>query len=338
MNWLFLVIGLGLLIGGAEVLVRGAARLAALAGLSSLIIGLTVVAFGTSAPELAVSVASAGDGRGDLALGNVLGSNIFNTLVILGLSALVIPLAVHTQLLRFDLWVMAAAAFVAWALAADGDIGRMEGVGLMVALLAYTVWCIRQGRASDHASRQRPASPPMPVRLTGFAWPSFQLLLGLGLLVLGARWLVQGAVGVAQSWGVSDLIVGLTIVAAGTSMPELATSLVAAARGQRDIAVGNVVGSNVFNLLGVLGAAAAAGPSGIAVSRAALHVDLPVMVATAAICLPIFASRRRVDRWEGVLLFAGYVGYVVWLILSAGAATVAAPGESPLAVRPTLTL
>ncbi len=249
MNLLSLVAGLLLLIVGAELLVRGASRLAAAAGVSPLVIGLTVVAFGTSTPEMAVSVVSAANGQAGLSLGNVLGSNLFNVLFILGLSALIAPLAVSSQLVRFDVPFMIAVSFLMLALGWDGRFGRLDGLLLITGVVLYTLILFRKsgGEPTPAAATARPSR-----KLMWFANPIL-VLGGLGLLVLGSRWLVDGSVGIARSLGVSDLIVGLTVVAAGTSLPEAATSIVAAFRGQRDIAVGNVVGSNIFNILAVLG-------------------------------------------------------------------------------------
>jgi cation:H+ antiporter len=324
-TYLLLLGGFLLLVGGAEALVTGASRLAARVGLSPLVIGLTVVAFGTSAPELAVSIGSALGGQADVALGNVVGSNIFNVLLILGLSALIAPLAVSRQLVRLDVPVMVGVSGLVFALALDGQVGRLDGLLLAGGLLAYTTAQIVQGRrassdAPDAATgASAPPAPPASAPASGLPlWAAGLLVVGgLGLLVLGARWLVDGAVTLATALGASELVIGLTIIAGGTSLPELATSMLASWRGQREIAVGNVVGSNVFNLLGVLGLSGAVAPAGIAVSPGALWFDLPVMGAVALACLPIFFTGQQISRWEGVL-FVGYYGaYVTYLILTA---------------------
>ncbi|GAA4402274.1 calcium/sodium antiporter [Quisquiliibacterium transsilvanicum] len=324
--------GLVALIAGAEVLVRGASRLALSFGLSPLVIGLTVVAFGTSAPEVAVSVGAVLDGRNDIAVGNVVGSNIFNVLGILGLSALVAPLVVHSQVIRQEVPIMIGASLVLVALALDGTIDRLEA-GLLLALLAaYVVFLIVQGRreASGGTSQGAPAGDPasqgesadglgsggrdllakLPMQLLAIA-------VGLGLLVLGAQWLVSAASGFARALGVSDLVIGLTIVAAGTSLPELATSALAALRGQRDIAVGNVVGSCTFNLLGCLGLAGLVSNGGLAVPAAVVNFDLWVMLAAAIACIPVVISGREIARWEGSLFVALYAAYTAYLILAA---------------------
>lgn len=314
------ILGLVLLLGGAEVLVRGASRVAAAVGLSPLVIGLTVVAFGTSAPEITVSVISALKGEGDLAFGNVVGSNIFNILFILGLSAMITPLVVAQQLVRIDVPVMIAVSLLMFLMAVDGTIGRLDGGLLFAGLIGYVVFLIRQARREPPEIEREYAAefavPPSkePGRV---AWNIALVIFGLALLILGSGWVVAGAVSVAQALGVSELVIGLTIVAAGTSLPEVATSVVAAIRGERDIAVGNVVGSNIFNILGVLGIAGIAAPQGISVSPAAIRFDVPVMIATAAAALPIFFTGYRIARWEGFLFLGYYIAYTTYVILQA---------------------
>jgi len=317
---LLLFVGGGLLlVAGAEALVRGASRLAAALGVSPLVIGLTVVAFGTSAPELAVSVSSSFAGQTDIAVGNVVGSNIFNVLLILGLAALVTPLVVAQQLVRLDVPVMIGVSVLLGALAADGQVSRFEGTLLFAGLVAYTAFGIRMSRAETAAVRAEYAAEleAGSERPVGVVLNTFLVAVGLGTLVLGSRWFVTAAVAVAQSLGVSELVIGLTIVAAGTSLPEVATSVMASLRGERDIAVGNVVGSNLFNILGVLGLSAVVAPDGLAVAPAVSRFDLPVMVAVAVACLPIFLTGHRIARWEGGLFLAYYVAYVTYLVLGA---------------------
>ncbi len=309
---LLLLLGLGFLVAGAELLVRGAARLAAAFGISSLVIGLTVVAFGTSAPELAVSVQSAFAGQADLALGNVVGSNIFNVLFILGVSALVTPLVVSRQLVRLDVPVMIGVSLLLPVLALDGRIGRLEGALLFAGILGYTGFLIRQSRRESAAAA--PAMTPAPASR---ARDAALVLGGLVLLVVGSRWLVSGAVQIAAALGVSELVVGLTVIAAGTSLPEVATSVMASIRGERDIAVGNVVGSNIFNILAVLGLSSIVAPHGVAVARTALAFDIPIMIAVAVACLPIFFSGYLIARWEGALFLAYYLAYTGYLVIHA---------------------
>jgi len=315
-----LIAGFTLLLFGAEALVRGASKLASTFGISPLVIGLTVVASGTSAPEMAVSTVSSLSGQADIALGNVIGSNIFNIFLILGISALVAPLTVSMQLIRLDVPLMIGASVLVYLFALNGIIGRPEGLILFAGIIAYTVFLIRQSRRENKAVRaeyEKKYGEKEPLSVKVLLKDASLLLVGLGLLVLGSKWLVTGAVSIAQKLGVSELMIGLTIVALGTSLPELATSVVATIRGERDIAVGNVIGSCLFNLLAVMGLAGIVSPSGIAVSPQSLHVDLPVMVLTAVVCLPIFITGKRISRGEGVLLLSGYMAYMVYLILTA---------------------
>ena len=308
---LMLLAGAAVLIAGAELLVRGASRIATGAGISPLVVGLTVVAFGTSSPELAVTVGAARSGQAAVALGNVLGSNIFNVLLILGLSATLAPLIVARQLVRLDVPVMIGASLLVALLALDGALSRAEGALLLAGAVLYTGVLIVHARRGGGAD---PSDAPVP---DGGSLPMNLLLVagGLVLLVVGAGWLVDAAVGLAQSLGVSELVIGLTIVAAGTSLPELATSVLASIRGERDIAVGNVVGSNIFNLLAVLGAGSLLSPAGVPVPPGALTFDIPVMLGVALATLPIFFTGYAIARWEGVV-FLGYYGlYVTYLVL-----------------------
>ncbi len=325
MSLLWFVLGLIALVAGAELLVRGASRLALSFGISPLVVGLTVVAFGTSAPEMAVSVQSAWSGQVDIALGNVVGSNIFNVLVILGLSALITPLVVHQQVIRQEVPVMIGVSLLLWALALDGGIGRGEGLLLAGLVVAYTILLIRQSRretaavqAEVEAEYAESFDRPRPGWRDHWGAQVLLILVGLALLLLGSRWLVEAAVEFARHLGVSELVIGLTIVAAGTSLPEVATSVMAAIRGERDIAVGNVVGSNIFNILSVLGFSAIVAPAELAVAPALLAVDLPVMVAVAVACLPVFFTGARVARWEGLLFLLLYAAYSGYLVLRAG--------------------
>ena len=316
---LLFVCGLGLLIGGAELLVRGASGLAARVGISPLVIGLTVVAFGTSSPELAVSIGSAWSGDADIALGNVIGSNIFNVLFILGIAALITPLVVAQQLIRLDVPLMIGATVLLLLLALDGAIGRLDGVLLTTGVVAYTwflVWQSRKETSKAVLSEYDDAFGTEPRPASTWPLQAGSVIAGLGLLVLGSRWLVGGAVELASLVGVSDLIVGLTIVAAGTSLPEVATSVIASLRGERDIAVGNVVGSSVFNILAVLGLSSLVSPGGIAVASAMTTFDIPVAIAVAFACLPIFFTGHLIARWEGALFLALYVMYTLYLVLN----------------------
>ena len=306
-----LLAGFVLLVGGADLLVRGAARLAAASGLSPLVIGLTVVAVGTSAPELATSIGAALTGSPDIALGNIVGSNIANVLLILGVTALFAPLVVSQQLVRLDVPIMLGASLLVIGLSLDGGLGRGDGIALLALALAYIgllLWLAKR-QPDTEAGPDGDTVAPLWWRDTLY------VVAGLALLVLGARWLVGGAVRIAEVLGVSEMVIGLTVVAVGTSLPELATSILATVRGQRDMAVGNIVGSCIFNLLLVLGATAAFAPAGIAVAQSVMRFDFPVMTAVAFACLPIFFTGFRVRRWEGALFVAYYVAYTGYLLL-----------------------
>jgi cation:H+ antiporter len=311
-----LVAGVGTLTLGADLLVRGASALARRVGLSPLVIGLTVVAFGTSMPEISVSMRAAWVGNADVALGNALGSNIFNILVILGGSAVLRPLIVDRQLVRVDVPVMIATALLVVLLSLDGRLAPGEGLLLVGLGVVYTAVLIRVGTRTPEPSDDGDPAAAAPDQ--GSLVLQFLLLAaGLTLLVLGAHLLVSGAQTVARALGISELVIGLTVVAAGTSLPELATSLVAAVRGQRDIAVGNVVGSNIFNALLVLGGAASiTGGQGIPVPQGVRTFDLPVMLAASAACLPIFFTGWRISRWEGWVFLGYYAAYVAYLALT----------------------
>ncbi len=322
MTLVLLLAGLLLLTGGAEVLVRGAVGISYRLGLSPLVVGLTVVAFGTSFPEAAVSVDSALSGRGSLALGNVVGSNIFNILVILGASAVVAPLTVQRQLVRLDLPVLLGSAALVAILLSDGALGRVDGVLLFGLAVVYTGLLIRLG-GRPNASATGDGSHPEPLVSaapadTQITQPFFYQLLfvavGVGMLLVGARLLVDGASAIALQLGASELVVGLTVVAAGTSLPEVATSLLAAWRGQRDIAVGNVVGSNSFNALFVLGAGGAVAPAPIDVPPGLLTFDVPVMLAVSLACFPIFFTGWSISRREGVVFLLYYAAYLAYLV------------------------
>jgi cation:H+ antiporter len=326
MTLFLFIVGLVLLIGGAEILVRGATRIATAAGIAPLVVGLTVVAFGTSAPELAVSTAATLRGDAGLAVGNVIGSNILNVLLILGVSAAVAPLVVQKRVVRLEVPFMIGVSALVVLLALDGTISRTEGLLLLLGGATYTAVLVVQARRAGNGSEAAVAAAAGETGSAALApgWTPLGLAgdmaliaAGLGLLVLGSHWIVQGAQALAGALGVPDLVIGLTVVSAGTSLPELATSVIAAFRGQRDIAVGNIIGSNIFNLLIIMGAAAAVVPEGVAVPLSALTFDLPVMLAVAVACLPIFFTGHRIDRLEGVVFLAFYVVYTTYLILFA---------------------
>ena len=314
-----LIAGFILLIGGADLLVKGASKIAAAMGISPLVIGLTVVALGTSSPELAVSILSSINGTPNIALGNVIGSNIFNVLFILGISSLIIPLVVAQQLVRFDVPIMIGASLLTLCFAWDKHIQAWEGLVMVFLGIAYTIFIIYQSKKEKNKEvlleYQEEFGEPVKPK-TDKPWISLLLIvIGLGLLVLGSQWLVDSAVLIANNLGVSDLVVSLTIIAAGTSLPEVATSIIASVKGERDIAVGNVVGSNIFNLLIILGLSAAVS-GGIPVQEATIAFDIPVMTAVAVACLPILFTGHKIERWEGALFFGYYLAYTIYIILA----------------------
>ena len=317
---LLFVAGLAALVAGSELLVRGASRLATSLGVSPLVVGLTVVAFGTSSPEFAVSVQGALSGSTDLAVGNVVGSNIFNVLFILGLCAAIVPLAVAIQVIRQEVPVLICAAVLLALMTLDRELGRVQSGILFALLLAYTAFLVVQSRRERRGDGIGDAAAPPA---GGRAWddPTWVqvalVLAGLGLLVFGSEWLVSAAVSFARLLGLSELVIGLTIVSAGTSAPEVAASLMALRKGERDMAVGNVVGSSVFNILGVLGLAGLVSPRPIVLPASVVAFDLPAMLVVSFACLPVFFSNRRIGRWEGAMFLAYYAAYVTWLILDA---------------------
>lgn len=313
------VVGLPVLLVGAELLVRGASRLARAAGISPVIIGLTIVAFGTSAPELAVNVTAVYAGSPDVAVGNVVGSNIANILLILAIAAIVAPLAVAARIVRADVPLMIGTAALLWLYAADGELSRVEGLILVGGLAVYLLllwWESRREPAAVEAEFEaglagRARSPAGVVRDVAF------VAVGLVALVAGGRLIVDGAVGVATGLGLPEVVIGLTVVAIGTSLPELATAVIAGLRGEPDLAVGNVVGSCIFNVLAVVGLTATVAPDVIPVPPTVTSFDLPVMVAVTVIALPIVLTGFVVRRWEGALLLAYYVAYLVYIVMGA---------------------
>lgn len=316
------VAGLAALVVGADTLVRGASKLALSFGLSPLVVGLTIVAFGTSAPEMAVSVDAVLGGKTDIAVGNAVGSNIFNVLFILGASALIVPLVVHIQLIRQEVPIMLGGCLLLVAFCLDGFVFLWEGMALLLALFAYTGFLVVQSRrqtAAEVKEYDEEIHPSAPGAWDSSVWVQLALVIGgLALLVIGADWLVNAAVAFARAFGVSDLVIGLTIVAAGTSMPEVATSIAAALKGERDIAVGNVIGSNTFNVLGVVGLSGlAAGTTGLTIDPSVLTFDLWVMLAVCFACLPIFITGQEIARWKGALFLFYYVAYITYLVLAA---------------------
>lgn len=313
---LLLIGGLVLLVLGAELLVRGASTIASILGIPSLLVGLTIVAYGTSSPEMSVSIQSAFAGQPDIALGNVVGSNIFNVLIILGISALIAPLMVANQLIRLDVPIMIGVSVLTLMFASDGKISRVDGTILFTGAIVYTLFLIYEAKKhKNQESEEDKSQNVVENNLKNWIINIGFIGIGLVLLVQGSNWLVESSISIARAIGVSELVIGLTIISAGTSLPELASSVVATIRGERDIAVGNVIGSNIFNILAVLGLSSAVSPAGINVSLAALNFDIPVMIAVAVSCFPIFYTGKSIDRWEGVLFLAYYCAYATYLIL-----------------------
>lgn len=322
---LAILAGLVLLVAGGEVLVRGASNIAAAIGMSPLVVGLTVVSFATSAPEFAVTMKSVAAGSPGLAVGNVVGSNIANILLVLGIAAIITPLAVKSRVVRFDVPVMIGLSLIVTVMAFNGVIARWQGAILVVLLAAYVIWTVRIGRSDPEGEKEK-LDPdwidgelrPEPVaeRSTRNMLASgVMVAVGIGALVLGASVLVSGATTIASALGLSDLVIGLTIVAVGTSLPELATSIVAALRGERDLAVGNAVGSNIFNLGAVLGFAAILSPDGIVIPEGAQNLDFLLMTGVAILLLPVVYTGYAVGRWEGILFVSYYVAYTTYLLL-----------------------
>ena len=307
----FLAAGLAALFLGGEMLVRGAASLGRHVGLSPLVSGLTIVAFGTSAPELAVSLQAAMSGIAGLAVGNVVGSNICNIALILGMTALIRPPRVEAKLIRLDVPIMIACSIVLAVLLLDAQISRIEGAALTIGLAIYIAYTIIAARdASRRVEREfaealpaAPCSPPVSALL---------LVVGLGALIFGSDLFVDGAAGLAESFGVPPAIVGLSIVAIGTSLPEIATTVVAAIRGHPDMAVGNIVGSNIFNLLGILGITSLVHP---VAQGAVTGIDIGVMIVVAMLVLPLMFTGARINRWEGTLMLGIYAAYLARLAI-----------------------
>lgn len=317
-SFILVIIGLAMLVYGADVLVKGASRLALIFGMSPLLIGLTVVSFGTSAPELAISMFSSFQGVSELALGNVIGSNLFNTLAILGITALVTPILVHQKLLRIEVPFMIIVSLLTWFMSIDGQISRWEGGILFALLVAYLGYCGVQSNQEDSAvlsEYEAEFGQKDTPKSRSKVWNGFLLIFGILLLVGGSRALVHGAVDIAKTFGVSELVIGLTIVSIGTSLPELATSVIAAFKGEQDIAVGNIIGSNLFNLLAVLGLTTLISPNSMPASEHVIYFDLIFMIASAIACLPIFFTSHKISRLEGFIFLFFYLAYMAYTIL-----------------------
>jgi cation:H+ antiporter len=310
LDLLLVAAGAILLYGGGESLVSGASALARTLGMSPLVVGLTVVAFGTSAPELAATLAASLQGSPEIAFGNVVGSNIFNVGLILGVAALIFPLAARARFLRREMPFLIGTSALMLLLVRNGRVGRGEGAVLLALFAAY-LWLIL--RKDEESTRVAAEFAQEYGKVTAPLWASvLRVVVGIAVLVVGAKILVMGAVGVARSFGISERVIGLTLVAFGTSLPELASSIVAAVRREGDIVLGNIVGSNIFNVLAILGTASLTVPIDLQVG-VDTWVDLGVMLAFSVALWPFLHTQRRLDRWEGLVLLAGFAAYMGWL-------------------------
>lgn len=316
-----LLIGFGLLLAGAELLVRGAVTLARRVGVSSLVVGLTVVAFGTSAPELAAGIKAVMQGKSELIIGTVVGSNIANVGLILGLTALVYPITCQAGIIRREIPQMIGVAILGAVVMLGGLVSRPEGVLLLVLLGLFLFLGYRAGRSQTEAdtAAEKELTEEFGLgvlaRYEGWVLDIVLIVIGLGALVYGADVMVTGATSIAKSFGVSEVVIGLTIVAFGTSSPELATCLVAAARREPEIALGNIVGSNIFNVLCVLGVTSMIRP--LSVPEQTTRIDVWIMLGFAFVCLPVILTGRKISRLEGGVLFAAYVAYMAFRGLTA---------------------
>jgi cation:H+ antiporter len=314
-NVLWFLAGLAALVAGAEVMVRGGAKVASRFGISPIVIGLTVVSIGTSMPELAVGVVAAIEDNGALAVGNIAGTNVVNLLLVLGLSALLLPLALEMRTLRFELPVMAGAAILLWLLVIDGVLSRIDGVVLTVGAVVYTVAVVRTARReSRYVTTEFTEAYPKTVAPDRTVLHIGMMLAGISIIVIGAERLVDAAVGMAREFGVSDALIGLTVVAIGTSAPELVTTIVSTLRGERDIAIGNLLGSSIYNILLILGITCLVPAHGLALPTQLVRIDVPIMAAVAVACIPIFITGRRVSRVEGGAMVAAYLAFLAFVL------------------------
>ncbi|MFH5883165.1 calcium/sodium antiporter [Halalkalibaculum sp. DA3122] len=313
LTYFLFIIGLVFLLAGAQWLVDSSTGIAARYEISPLFVGVVIVAFATSAPEVAVSLGAALGGEASLALGNVVGSNIVNVLLILGVTAVIAPIAIRRRIVLLDIPILIVLSLLVYLLSLDGVLQLWEG-GLLLTLFAgFLVFQIKQIQR-DSMPEPAEAEPPVQREVRPLPIQIGLFVTGLGTLILGARWMVGSAVEIALAWGMSELIIGLTVISVGTSLPEIATSVIAALKGEQDLSVGNVVGSNIFNLLLVLGLSVVLS-GGFAVSPAAVALDIPFMVAVSIACLPIFFTGHRIARWEGGVFLFYYAAYLVYLFL-----------------------
>lgn len=310
-----------ILVLGAELVTRGGSTLAGQLGIRPILIGLTVVAVGTSAPELAVGIEAALQGAGALAIGNIAGTNTVNVLLILGLSAAIRPLALRMETIRMDLPVMVVSALAMLVMAFDGALTRTEGILLLLGGCGYTAVVVILARQESRMVKIRFAEEyNVPERIrssrAGIARSTVTLLVGIAVIVVAADWLVDSAVTLARIWGVTDAFIGLTIVAIGTSAPEFVTTILSTLKKERDIAIGNLLGSSVYNILVILGATAIVPRGGVPVSSELMRIDIPVMTLVAVVCVPVFLSGRQVSRAEGAAFVGAYVLYLTYLLVA----------------------
>lgn len=325
------IAGLAALIGGAELFLRGVDHFGVKWRVSPLIMGLTVVAFATGAPELAISIQAALTDNVDLVLGNIIGSNIANILLILGISAIIKPLVVKLRVVQIDVPIVIAASVLLYVIAWDGELTKLDGVWLLLGLVLYSIFTFfqikkerdNQPEETDFEAEQRKLSSGWYFYVKNIGY----LIVGMGLIVQGSDWMVQSAVEIATILGLSQLVIGLTIVSIGTSLPEIATSIATIRKGNTDMAVANVMGSNLYNTLLTLGLTVVIAPNVLTVSPAALALDLPFMVAVSIMCVPIFIAGFDITKFDGAILLFYYGSYLTYLVLDAVGSTLEQPME-----------
>lgn len=313
-TYLLFVVGLIFLLVGAQWLVDSSSGIAARYQISPVFVGVVIVAFATSAPEVAVSLDAALAGEANLALGNVVGSNIVNILLILGVTAIIAPIAIRRRIILLDIPVLIAISALVYLFSLDGMLQFWEGALLLILFAGFVVFQLKQIQKDSAPNQPNAENPPQVDHPLTIQIAIF--VVGLGTLILGAHWMVSSAVEIARAWGMSELVIGLTVISIGTSLPEVATSVIAAVKGEQDLSVGNVVGSNIFNLLLVLGLSVVVS-NGFAISGAAIALDIPFMVAVSIACLPIFFTGHRITRWEGAVFLFYYGVYLIYLFLDA---------------------
>lgn len=320
MTVLLFVVGLVILIGGTELFLKSVDKFGAAWSVSPVVMGLTVVAFATGAPELAISLQAAADGRPDLVIGNIIGSNVANILLILGIAGLFKPLNITNRIIKIDVPMVIGASLLLYFLAMDGSLSTVDGLIIIAGLILYSGFMygqIRKDRMANQRKKEEKPDPGEPITILFYGKYILLLLTGLILIVMGSRWMVEAAVTIAEILGVSELIIGLTIVSIGTSLPEVATSLSSIRKGDSDTAIANVMGSNLYNILLTLGLTVMIAPGALHVSTDAIHLDLPFMVIVAASCLPLFWPGKHIGRPEAAGFLFYYTSYITYLVLIA---------------------